>query len=324
MTTESPSVAPAARPRGGGALALSTLLVLLLAFAGWRGSAWWQSQQRAADAESTQRLDALAGRLDALRRDQRAQALRLRQADATNRLLRDELIAIGQRAGLLEDSVARLADPERHGSQALRLDEVELLLSQGGQRLQLAGDLDGARRAYALAGGLLDGVEDPAYLNLRQTLAQERAALAALGADPKVLAAGRLDAFAATLAFPPPSGPALPARSRPWWRRAFARIVEVHPSQPGLVLASDQRAAGHAALQLELALARVALERRDASGWRAALGRADAWLVRLWPDSPPLRAQRLRLRELRGLPLALTLPTLGTTLQQLRQLRAAR
>jgi uroporphyrin-3 C-methyltransferase len=303
---------------------LSVLFVLLLAFAGWRAWTWWQAQQRAAEADTARQLDALAGRIDALRRDQRAQAQRIRQADATNRLLRDELIAIGQRAGLLEDSVARLADPERHGSQALRLDEVELLLSQGAQRLQLSGDLDGARRAYALAGGLLDGVEDPAYLNLRQTLAQERAALEALGADPRVLAAGRLDAFAATLAFPPASAPAHPAQSRPWWRRAFARIVEVHPSQPGLALAPDQRAAGHAALQLELALARVALERRDASAWRAALGRADTWLVRLWPDSRPLRARREQLRELRGLPLALTLPTFGTTLRQLRQLRAAR
>lgn len=323
MSSEPSPVASPARPRGG-ALALSVLFVLLLAFAGWRGSTWWQAQQRAAEADTARQLDALAGRLDALRRDQRAQAQRIRQADATNRLLRDELIAIGQRAGLLEDSVARLADPERHGSQALRLDEVELLLSQGAQRLQLSGDLDGARRAYALAGGLLDGVEDPAYLNLRQTLAQERAALEALGADPRVLAAGRLDAFAATLAFPPASTSAHPVQSRPWWRRAFARIVEVHPSQPGLALAPDQREAGHAALQLELALARVALERRDASAWRAALGRADAWLVRLWPDSRPLRARRQQLRELRGLPLALTLPSFGTTLRQLRQLHAAR
>ena len=101
-------------------------------------------------------------------------------------MLRDELLGIGQRAALLEDSVAKLADPERHGAQALRLDEVELLLSQGQQRLQIAGDLDGARRAYALAGGVLDGIDDPAYLSLRQALAQERAALDALGADPQV------------------------------------------------------------------------------------------------------------------------------------------
>ena len=61
--------------------------------------------------------------------DQRAQLQRLQQADATNRVLRDELLGIGQRAALIEDTVSKLADPDRHGAQALRLDEAELLLT---------------------------------------------------------------------------------------------------------------------------------------------------------------------------------------------------
>jgi len=166
-----------------------------------------------------------------------AQAQRLQQADATNRVLRDELLGLGQRAALLEDSVSKLADPERHGAQALRLDEVELLLSQGEQRLQLFGDLGGARRAYALAAGVLDGVDDPAYLNLRQALVQERAALDALGADPKALAAGQLDAFVASLRAPSPAFAAGNDATQPWWRRAFARILEVQPSDRAIAVA---------------------------------------------------------------------------------------
>src|SRR3546814_5792065 len=66
--------------------------------------------------------------LPILQHEQRAQAKRLQQADTTNRVLRDELLGIGQRAALLEDSVSQLADPERYGAQALRLDELELVL----------------------------------------------------------------------------------------------------------------------------------------------------------------------------------------------------
>jgi uroporphyrin-3 C-methyltransferase len=304
------------------------LLLLLLVLAGWRGWHWWQLRQAQAQtiaADTDQQLQALDARLDALRGDQRAQAQRLQQADATNRVLRDELLGLGQRAALLEDSVSKLADPERHGAQALRLDEVELLLSQGEQRLQLFGDLDGARRAYALAAGVLDGVDDPAYLNLRQALVQERAALDALGSDPKALAAGRLDAFVASLRAPSPAfaGDSDDA-TQPWWRRAFARVLEVQPSDRAIAVAPGDRAAGFAALQLELALARAAIERRDSAAWRAALARADQWLQRLWVDSPALRRQRAQLRALRDPTLAIRLPTHGITLQHLRQPRAAR
>jgi uroporphyrin-3 C-methyltransferase len=322
--TDTPPPAPRA-PRLPGALWL--LLLLLLVVAGWRGWHWWQTRQAQAQtiaADTDQQLQALAARLDALRGDQRAQAQRLQQADATNRVLRDELLGLGQRAALLEDSVNKLADPERHGAQALRLDEVELLLSQGEQRLQLSGDLDGARRAYALAAGVLDGVDDPASLNLRQALVQERAALDALGSDPKALAAGRLDAFVAGLRAPSPAFAGGDDATRPWWRRAFARILEVQPSDRAIAVAPGDRAAGYAALQLELALARAAVERRDSAAWRAALTRADQWLQRLWADSPGLRRQRAQLQALRELPLAINLPTLGSTLQQLRQTRTAR
>ena len=65
------------------------------------------------------------------------------------------------------------------------------------------------------------------------------------------------------------------------------------------------------------------MDKRDREGYRDALMRADAWTTRLWPDSPDLRKQRARLRGLRELPLSITLPTLGTTLVQLRGMRAA-
>lgn len=321
--TDSATPAPS-RPRLAG-LTLVILLVIaaLVAWAGWRH---WQAQQDEATAQldDGQRFGALEMRLDSLRRDQRAQAQRLQQAEATNRLLREELLGIGQRAALMEDTLSRLADPDRHGAQSLRLDEVEFLLSVAAQRLDLAGDLDGARRAYGLAAGLLDGIDDPAWLSLRQTLGQERAALDALGEAPRVVAAGRLDALEAALPALPERAVAAPDAPAPsWWRRLVSRVVEARPSAGEAIAVSGDRAPALAALRLELTLARAALERGDREGFAAALERAQAWVLRLWPESPQREDAIRALRELQAQPLRPELPVLGTTLEQLRRLRAS-
>lgn len=319
-------VPPSFSLRRGASAWLWLLLVFALAAAcvyGWRQWQARDAREQASVVDAGLRLDALDARFDALRRDQRAQTQRLQLADATNRLLRDELLGIGQRAALIEQSVSRLADPDRHGVQALRLDEAELLLAMGQRRLVIAGDLDGARRAYALASGVLEGVDDPAYLSLRQTLQQERAGLDAVGVEPRVQAMAKLDALATAWLAAPPRAAAADAQRLPWWRRAFASIVQVQPSSRRIAVQPADRAAAQAGLELELSLARAAAERRDAAGYRAAIARARTWLARLWPPSPALQRQQAQLDALAALPLSLTLPTLGTTLEQLRQMRAS-
>ena len=327
---------PAAPRRRTSALAWLLLLVALplAAALGWRA---WQSERdarRAADAEDTVQIEALQQRVATLRQGQQAQGKRLQQAEATNRLLRDELLAMGQRAALLEDSVQRLADPAQDAARALRLDEVELLLAQGRQRLLLAGDLQGARSAYALAARLLDALDAPADIDLRQVLADERAMLDALGADPRVAAVARLDAFEAGLdaaAGAPASATATAAPERdaaasaqPWWQRVASRIVDVRRSDQVLVVDAGERAAGLAALRLELSLARTAAERRDSASYAAALARVRALVPRLWPRSAARDARLRDLDAIAALPLAVELPTLGTTLDQLRLQRGRR
>ncbi len=305
---------------------LWAIVIVLLVGAGAYGWQQWQARvqrERESAVDAQQRLDAVDGRIDAIRRDQRAQLQRLQQADATNRVLRDELLGIGQRSALIEDTVSKLADPDRHGAQALRLDEAELLLSMGQQRLAIAGDLDGARRAYTLAGHVLEGVDDPAYLSLRQTLQQEMAGLDALGAEPRLQVMTRLDAFAQRAMTPTVPGATDDHEPHaPWWRRAFGTLVDIRPSDRAVAVQPADRIAAMAGLQLEISLARAAAERRDQAGLRAALTRADGWLTRLSPDSPALREQRAQLKDIAALPLSLSLPTLGSTLAQLRQLRA--
>lgn len=315
-----PSPAPAARRSRAGPWLILIVLAAAGTYYGWRQ---WQAREQAAVDDTQLQLEALDGRFDTLRSDQRAQSRRLQQADALNRVLRDELDGIGQRAALLEDSVSKLADPDRHGAQALRLDETELLLTLGEQRLLIAGDLDGARRAYALASSVLDGIDDPAYLSLRQTLLQERAALDALGVEPRVQAIARLDAFAQSVTAPSGRDGTTRVTHLSWWRRAFGGILQVQPSDRAVAVQPADRAAALAGLQLEISLARAAAERRDMEGYRIALRRADDWLVRLEPASTVQSQQREALKALSALPLSLSLPTLGSTLQQLRQLRAA-
>lgn len=321
----SPAAPPRRTRRGRGVVAV--LALALLALAGWRGWQYWQQLQldRAAAASADDaHWRGLDERLDALRRDQRAQAQRIAQADATNRVLRDEIIGVGQRAALLEDSVDQLADPSRRGSEALRLDEAELLLSMGERRLRLAGDLDAAKRAYAMAAGVLEALDDPALLDLRQALQQERAELDALQSDPRVDALRQLDAFEQSLSQPDEAPADATPADAPWWKRAFGRIVQVQPTDRSVSVVPGERRAGHAALLLELALARSAAERRDHAAWQAALQRAEGWLQRLWPRSARLDRHRAALQALREHPLEPSLPALGSTVEQLRATRAAR
>jgi uroporphyrin-III C-methyltransferase len=297
------------------------LLVAMLAalYVGWRR---WREHEAADAVDARQQIDALSERLNAIRGEQRSNSRRLQQADSLNRVLRDELDGISQRAALLEDTVDKLADPDRHGAQALRLDEAEMLLVLGGERLHIAGDLDGARRAYALASGVLDGIDDAAYLSLRQTLLQERTALDALGADPRVKAIAQLDAFAQNVTAPATRDARETRANTPWWQRAFGNLLQVQPTDRAVAVQPADRAAALAGLQLEITLARAAAERRDTVAYRQALNRADNWLQRLAPDSVALAEQRAKLRNIAAMPLSLSVPTLGSTLQQLRQLRA--
>jgi uroporphyrin-3 C-methyltransferase len=236
------------------------------------------------------------------------------------------MLGVGQRAALLEDSVRELSSSKRDAAQSLRLDEAELLLTMASERLQLAGDMNGAIRATALADGVLSSMRDPALLNLRQTLAQELAAMRALPKDPRVDAAGELNALEAMLPQLAASGPARPASSDAapsgsGVQRLLDALVQIRPSGEQDLLSPADRSAGEAALLLEIALARTALDRGDQAAFRASVQRMDSWLRRLYADGPLLRERRARLQKLSTLPLTVDLPIAGSTLQQLRELQ---
>ena len=315
---------------------LLAIAVLLAALFGWQhrgnmrraGSASASAAADGADLSPEsldERLLAVESEQQSARRAQSAQEQRLVDTRARTGLLRDEVLALTQRASLLEDSVREAAQGGRSGVAALRLDEAELLLTIAQQRLQLGGDLDGAIRATELANGVLSTQRDPALLDLRQTLEQELAALKALPPAPRASAAGELDALEAML-------PRLGGRdslgagraagdAQAGWRGLLDSLVQVRRSGNQDLLSPSDREAGAAALALELALARSALAGGDEVAFRRALAHIDAWLVRLYPDGPLLRDRRARLAKLRTLELNYDLPIAGAALKQLQALR---
>ena len=289
------------------------------------GGAWYLQQQR---ERTLGEVDSLAGQvtaleasLQALRADQRANARALQDSASSTRVLRDEVLGLSQRNALLEENVARLTADTRQGLQALRQDEAEVVLSQALQRLEYGHDLDGARRLYTLAAALLEDLEGPGLLDLRQALIQEQRALDAIGSDPRIERARALDAVLATLLKLEPDTAQAPASELAWWQRLLSPLVSIHRSDAGVLLAGSQRQHALDALQLEASLARAALERSDGPGWNSALGRISDWVVRLWPDSPARARQLQVLSGLRQPLTNLTPPELGSTLRQMRQLR---
>ncbi|MBT2768575.1 uroporphyrinogen-III C-methyltransferase [Stenotrophomonas sp. ISL-67] len=300
------------------------VLAVVVGAAGWGWTQWQAQQARVAqrEADADVLVQGLAGSVEALRRDQRSTSQRVQDAATTNRVLRDEMLGLSQRNALLEENLARLADSTRHNAQALQLEEAELLLSQAGQRLAFADDVDGAKRLYALAATALEDVQGTEFLNLRQALMQERNAVDALGPGVRAGIHQRLGAFARSLmALPEQVAPAATTAAPPWWHQVLAPFVTITPTAVQGPLTHTERTAAWDSLQLELTLARAAVERGDQAGFEQALDRVALWMPRLWPDSPGLRERRAELQTLRTQVLRPPLPELGSTLQQLRAMR---
>ena len=320
---------PPARRRSG---ALVWLLLLLVVAAGgygvWRAWQAWQPTAETGPDLSPEALDArlleAEQALATLRRTHQGLDQRLTDTTARTGLLRDEVLGVGQRAAILEDNLRELSAQASEGREALRLDEAELLLSLAQARLAIAGDLQGAIRATAMARDTLAPLTDPQFISLRQTLGQELSALRALPADPRRVAAAELDglqASLATLASRAPGSAATADGDGSRWQRLLDAIVQVRPSSAQDLISPSDRATGEAALGLELALARTALDRRDEANFRAGLERIDLWLQRLYAEDDTLRGHRERLAKLATLSLTPDLPVLGAGLEQLRGLR---
>lgn len=330
------AAAPAPRARRGRGWLL-LLLLLLLGAAGFASWQWLQLQRSAAQADASRaaseamqrRVAALEAALQAQQRAQKALETRAADNAATNKVLREELLGMGERAALLEDAVARLADNRLRGEVMLRLNEAEFLLLLGEERLRLFGDVPAAIQAYRLTDAALASLDDPVLVTLRQTLAQELLALSAVPADPRPAIRAELARLDERLEQLPASRAGTLETSAPSDSRLLqllGQLVTVRRIDArDAVLGPVQRETTLAALRLQLQLAQAALARPDPAAYTHALSQASVLATRLFDaaDGDVVSLQSA-LQRLRAATLVPELPVLGATLAELRGLRATR
>lgn len=324
-------------------LGLWMILAGLLA-AGLAGLYLWTELQRARssavlgeawrlEAESlSARLDALDRRLQQLVGDQRGVDGRISEMVANQRVIRQELLGTGERAATIEDAVARLSDQRLRGETTLKLNEIEALLVLAAQRLELARDADGARLALRLASSALQTLEDPLYAGLALPLRAELQLLQNLPPDPLPALRSVLgDSLRALPNLPraPLSGVSAdpnPSSFGGRLQQALSALIVVRKREAALgSLSGSARDAALEALQLDLRSALAAAEARDPDGVAAALARALPLFEALFdPSAAEVSGLRQQLAELRPQALAQPLPTLGTSLAELRALRGSR
>ncbi len=310
-------------------------VILLLALGG--AGLWsWQTIKRLEVAErgrdEWQQLgEELRGRiveldreLDATRERQRALDGRIGDNSTGQRVLREEVLGIGERAALLEDAIARLAQSRQEGAQALLLDEAEFLLLLGAERLTLFRDPAAAIRAFALADSALAGLQEPIYAPLRQSLAVELELLRGLPPDPLPAARAAVDALVEALPTLPPPRPVIDPASTSRLARLLGELVTIRRlDEGGVPLDPLTRGARIAALSLQLRSGIAALERGDGDAWRRSVSAFAEGAQGLFDDEAP--EVQAHLRALAGVSTAtFDLPELGGTLRELRGLRATR
>lgn len=325
--TETPVPAAKSHSRTGVVLLAGVLIVAIAVFAWIRLRVDSGEALMPADAASPQALDQrlLVAEQHLARLEQERAALQQRLAESANRtnLLRDEVLGVSERAALIEDSVQQLSRSDRSAMDSLRLNEAELLLIIARERWQLSGDLAGTLQATELAAAAINGLKDPQWLTLRQTVTREVAAYRAIEADPRAIARGELDALEALLPqLPAANGNGADAAPEPYgFERLLNALIRIQPTGQQTLIAPAERQAAQTALALEIANARTALQLRQSTEFKNSVRRIDQWLLRLYADGKALQERRQRLQQAADAPLGIALPEAGSTLSELQRLK---
>lgn len=326
-----PQAAPAPRRRRGiVVIAVALAVAVVIAVLAWQAWSGLQESRHAQDdrAQLEARVDALARAAERARQDVDALRARLDDAAKVNAALREQLLALSDRARLVEDAVANLADKRLSGHDAMQLNEAEMLLALGAERYTLFHDAPAAIEAYRLADSALASVEDAAFSTVRQSISAEAQAFAAAGsADgaPALAALASLRADADRLpAAARGLGSAAADAGDSRWERALARFVRIHRADEAAPAQRHEAALARQLFQLDLRDAEAALLARDEPRFRAALADARALLEQDFDAAATeVESARATLAGLAGLALAPPPPAiLGAALKELRNLRA--
>ncbi len=329
-TTTMTDAPPDHPPTPHRAALLMSVLALLIATA--LGASLWylfatvdgDVQAREADAR---RVVLIEEENAQLRRQFSELAQRLDDDDALNRTLREELLGVAERAALLEQAIKRVSENRMDSVAELRLNQAELLLSAGVERLDVFHDVAAALTALRLADAELARLSDARYAGVRQTLAQEIAALESVPiqtyTETLVLLAdvrARLPQLPLRGTAPTaPTGASKPGRFESLLR-SLVRVRQVSAREAGMLgpLGADTM---RAVIALDLLHAEEALRVRDGERYRLLIEQARNTLATGFDlDAESARDVRLKFAQLAAYK-PLTWPQPGVALEQLVNLR---
>jgi uroporphyrin-3 C-methyltransferase len=322
--------APPAR-RHGGAWLIAIVLLAAVGYLFWRTWALDAEQQRLAQTDIQQvdaQIAALARGAEQARRDTETLRARLDDESKVNQSLREQLLGLGERARLVEDAIANLADKRLTGHDAMLLDETEMLLALGGERFALFHDPAATIAAYRLADTTLAAIEDPAFSTVRQSISAEIDGLSNLGGADIAATATALAALRAAAAQLPPArrdAAADKAGEQTRWWQVFGSLVRVRTGADAAAAAQRHDAALARQLYLlDLRDAEAALLTRDTSRYVAAIAEARAELTLDFDaGADAVKSAQAALERLGKAELAPTAPAqLGAALRELRNMRA--
>lgn len=332
------------------ALALLTGVVVALYFG------WHQLQQVAGEQQRVeervegridQRMVPLRGSLDALSGDMNG---RHEQTSRLIQTLEGGHQDLNRRQQSVDKRLSVLAAIVGRSEQGWSLAEVDYLLRIANQRLLLQRDIDTASVALSSADTRLRELADPAYLEVRKSIAAELEALAAVPViDRPGLSVQLTNAMeqvdtlkvAGSRYTPPETSPVdgsgegdASAFTVSDWRELPAMIWQLvsdffhirHHDQPVRPMLSPEREYYlRENLRLQLGAARLALLSDDNSQYQAALSTAREWLQLYFSaDDPKVGAMIDTLQELAGTDIRPVLPDISASLDLLhRQMKTS-
>lgn len=334
--TATPATTPALpAPRQAPLRRLRAIIGLVaLVLIGIIGYVLWQSHAHApapvdlgGDVQQL-RTDATtqARSIDQTHRDIATLRSRLDDADKVNSSLREQMLALGERARLAEDALANLADKRLSGHDAMLLDEAEMLLALGAERYSLFRDPASTIAAYRHADEALSEVDDATFSTVRQSISAEIDTLNKIGsADINVALTkiAELRSHAGSLPILQPIASETPQDSR-WWQ-VFGQFVRVrHGDDAQALVARHAGGLARELVNLDLREAEAALLARDETRYRSALSAARGELTDAFDrNDAAVIAAVGTIDNLAKAQLAPPPPELlGSALKELRNLRA--
>lgn len=352
--TEPPPSRPAA---GGGKKVAVAALVISIAAAAVVGYLWYQVQveQRLAQSQALTEIrdtantananvGALEKDLASLREQQRELTARIdSQIEARLDELSSQQETLAERSEALSGSIEQVYEDLDRSLESWALEEVEQLLRIANHSLRLSGDISTAVAGLELADQRLEELANPAFLPVRERLADNIAALKSLEPVDTAGLSLRLSGMAAKVEDLPidettqrpivgESGEqgdaAAGGESNEWLEaggellrdlRKLVRIQNIEePAKP--LLAPEQRYFLFNNLRLMFSGAQIAALRKDTATFRENLEQAAAWL-REYFDTEHQGVQQLLndIESMSDTELSPELPDISGSLNELRQ-----